>query len=125
MLNEESRKYFNRAYLSSGVALNYWSLSHTNHVKRMQEYSKIEDMEKLVEYLKTSDSETFDDCYRWDEFGNILLSPWAPTIESSDTVGAFLTKTPEQIYNSDGAPTIDALFAFTTHVCAFRVDPGS
>lgn len=85
-------------------------------MKRMQEYTRIDDAEQLVEYLRTSDSETFANCHTWDSFGNVLNSPWAPTIESPDTTGAFLTKTPYEIYSSDNAPTMDVMFVFNSHV---------
>lgn len=48
----------------------------------------------------------------------ILKSPFLfqPTIESSSVVGAFLTKMPEEIYNSNEAPAMDTMFSLTTEV---------
>lgn len=116
MLNEESRKYFNRAYLASGAVFNYWALDENDHLKKMQEYAKIDDVQQLIEYLKTLDSESLGDCYSWDTVGNLVAPPWLPTIESSETDGAFLTKTPDEIYASDNPPVMDTLIAFNSHV---------
>lgn len=116
MVNKESRKYFKRVYLGSGSALNNRMLSDINHVERMKNFTRISDMGKLIEFLKTTDGQTLADCYTVDGFGKTLALPWIPTIESSRTDGAFLTKIPEDIYISNEVPAIDALFSFTSQV---------
>lgn len=117
MLNEESRKYFNRALAMSSTAFNYYALFEPNHLKRMQDYTKVEDNAKLIEYLKNADSKTLANCYQTGNLELILLdSPWVPTIESPSTKGAFITKTPEEIYNSDAAPVMDTMFSFNSQV---------
>lgn len=117
MLNEESRKYFNRAFAMSGTVFNYYALYEPHHLRRMQDYANIEDKNKLIEYLKTTDTNTLANCSKADTLGTTLLVvPWAPTIENPSTKGAFITKTPEGIYNSDKAPTMDAMFSFDSQV---------
>lgn len=110
MLNEESRKYFNRAFLSSCTALSFYALSETSHLQRMKDFSKIDDEAKLVEYLKTKNSETLANSF----LGMVRL--WVPTIENPNTVNAFITETPEEIYNSNKAPVMDAMFSFNSKV---------
>lgn len=116
MLNEESRKYFNRAFLLSGSAFDYFALSELNHFERMQKFSNINDKNQLLEYLKTADSKMLADIDSISSFGKTLIPPWAPTIESPMTKGAFLTKTLEEIYKSDRAPVLDTWFSFTSQV---------
>lgn len=117
MLNEESKKYFNRAILLSSTALNYYALHEPNHLESLQQISKIRDEHKLVEYLKTTNSFTLATIQATNDFGKILLkTPWAPTIESPTTKGAFITKHPEEIYKSEKAPVIDTIFGFTSQV---------
>lgn len=116
ILNEESRKYFNRAYLSSGTAFTYFALSTGDHLVRMQEFSKINETNDLIEYLKTVDSMTLANCHTMDSIEYRLSSPWAPTIENSKAHGAFLTRIPDEIYNSANAPAMDTLFSFNSQV---------
>lgn len=116
MLNVESRKYFNRAFILSGSAFDYFALSEVNHLERMREFSKIDDKAKVVEYLKTADSKLLADIGSINSFGKTLIPPWAPTIESPMTPGAFLTKTLDAIYESDNAPVLDVMFSFTSQV---------
>lgn len=113
MFNKESRKYFNRAYLSSGSAFTYFALSSGNHLARMQKFSKINEINDLIEYLKNVSSETLASCHTMDSIGYQLFSPWAPTIENSQTAGAFLTRAPDKIYNSKNAPIMDTMFRYT------------
>ncbi|XP_055312128.1 esterase B1-like [Sitodiplosis mosellana] len=115
MLNEESRKYFNRAFAQSSSSLNYYALQKQNHLERMQNFSNIQDKQQLVEYLKAADSAELAKLLKQNEYGKILIDLlWAPTIESPETKGAFITKTPEEIYKSDKAPVMDAMFSFTS-----------
>lgn len=115
MLNEESRKYFNRAFLISGTALTYFALSEPNHMERMQNYSGIKDIEKLIEYLKTIDSEMIAKCHETTEFKHLFISPWVPTIEIMKK-GAFITRRPEEIYSYDTNLVMDTLWSFTSQV---------
>ena len=117
MLNEESRKYFNRAFAISGSSLNYYPLYEPNHLERMQNFSNIQDKQKLVEYLKTADSATLANAHRTNDLGQFLLETcWVPTIENPEIKGAFMTKTPEEIYKSDKAPVMDVMFSFASQV---------
>lgn len=115
MLNEESRKYFNRAFISSSSAFSYYGYADGNHFKQMQECSKTDDEEKLIEFLKTADIKTLIECQSHN-FESSVIVPWAPTIENAGTIGAFKTKTPDEIYNSDNAPVMDAMFSFNSEV---------
>lgn len=118
MLNEESRKYFNRAYLMSSSAFSFYAFSKANHVDKVKECSGIADNNRLIEYLKTAESSALSKCYRLEKE---FITTWIPTVEPPETVGAFLTKTPDEIYDSDEAPTIDALFSFTFQVNSRRL----
>lgn len=82
----------------------------------MREFSEMEDMDKLIEYLKTTSSNVLEKCHTMDNFDMTLIPPWVPTIEDPDTIGAFMTETPETIYNSGNAPMIDTLISFTSKV---------
>lgn len=117
MLNEESRKYFNRAFALSSTSFNFYTLFEPNHLKRLQECSEIDDKKMLIEYLQTADSDILAKCASTNDLGKLLLAaPWVPTIENASTKGAFITKTPEEIYNSDKAPVLDTMFTFTSDV---------
>lgn len=116
MLNEESRKYFNRVYISSSTAFSYIALNKNNHVKRMQEYSNTNDMNALIEYLKTTNSDILMKCHMMETFDPTLISPWVPTIENPDTNHAFMTQMPIEVYNSGKVPAIDTLVSFNSHV---------
>lgn len=116
MLNVESRKYFTRAYFSSSSAFSYIAINTTNHVQRMREFSKVDDMDKLIEYLKTTKSDVLEKCHTMDNFDMTLISSWVPTIENPDTIGAFMTETPEVTYKSGNVPMIDTMVSFTSKV---------
>lgn len=116
MMNEESRKYFNRAYLSSGTAFTYFALSTPNHLTRMKEFTKITDENELIDFLKVADTEVLAKCNTMDSIGKMVRPYWSPTIELPQTVGAFMTKTPHEIYNSQLAPNIDTMFSFNSMV---------
>lgn len=117
MLNKDSRKYFQRAMSISSTALNYYTLYEPNHLERMQKYSNKQSTDELVEYLKTTDTDTLAKCETTNDFGPILLhSFWVPTIEDPETKGAFITKHPEEIYQSDDVPAMDILFSFNSEV---------
>lgn len=115
MLNKESRKYFTRAFLSSGSAFSYYAFSDRNHLDQMKNCSEIHDEGKLIEFLKTVDSKDLEECQTF-SFKNPNTVPWAPTTESPKTIGAFKTQPPNEIYNSDDPPVMDTLFSFTSEV---------
>lgn len=76
----------------------------------MQNCFKINDMDRLIEFLKTASQADLVNC----------TSPsWYPTIESPNTKGAFLTKSPEEVYRSDSPPIVDVLFAFASKVVLY------
>ncbi|XP_031639929.1 esterase B1-like [Contarinia nasturtii] len=115
MLNEESRKYFNRAFLLSSSALNYYALYEPDHLERMQTLLKIQDKNKLIEHLKTVETESIAKIIKISTFGLFRLeSPWVPTIENSEAKRAFITKSPVDIYQSKNAPVMDTMFSFTS-----------
>lgn len=123
MLNEESRKYFNRVYFSSCSAFSYIALNTNNHVKRMQEYSHMSDMNALLEYLKTTKSDILMKCHMMESFDPTLISPWVPTIESPDTAGAFMTEMPIEVYKAGKVKAIDTLVSFNSHVRIVQTSP--
>lgn len=117
MLNKESRSYFNRAFLASGSAINTYALTSANHTRHVQNCSKADEMENLIGYLKAENCATLIS-WPWMDGPNDEWMLWVPSIERSDTKGAFLTKTPEEIYDDfpDEAPIMDTLFSFTAQV---------
>ncbi|XP_031635932.1 cholinesterase 2-like [Contarinia nasturtii] len=115
MLNEKSRKYFQRAMSLSSTALNYYSLYEPNHLERVQNCTNIQDKNKLIEYLRKGDAGTIAECGQMMKMEPIRFeSPWVPTIENPKTRGAFITKSPEEIYKSEKAPIMDTLFTFNS-----------
>lgn len=113
MLNKVSRSYFSRAYCLSGTAFNtFYNLEVNDQLQHAKKCFRIHDTEKLIEYLKTSNLSSLIEC-------NILdtdFKGWLPTIEHSNAPAAFLTKTPDEIYNSNEAPALDAMFSVTSQV---------
>lgn len=107
MLNEQSRKYFQRAWSGSGNAFSTYALRRANYVDFIQGCSLIFDINRLTQVLKTTNTTNLVRCYH---------ESWYPTIESLNTKGAFLTKSPEEIYSSDNPPVMDALFNFASQV---------
>lgn len=109
MLNKESRKYFHRSFVASGTALNSYRFNDNSNVQLMQNCTKIDDMDKIIEYLKTANGSSIAMC-------NFLgRAIWSPTIECINAPKAFLTKTPEDIYMSEkSAPNVDAMFSFNS-----------
>lgn len=115
MINEQSRKYYNRAFSSSGTAINFFALHRINHMERVQKCFQTNDVGHLIEYLKVADRSILMNCYPF-IIPDDLYPVWVPTIESPTAGDAFLTKTPYEIYNSDQAPMMDAIFGFTSQV---------
>lgn len=115
LLNKESRGFFKRAFLSSSSAFTHHSLVRANHLQRMKDLTEINDIEELIEYLKIADSEFLSTQYAFNTT-ETLTYPFVPTIESPNTVGAFITETPDEIYNSGETPAMDTMFSFTSKV---------
>lgn len=99
-----------------GSAFNYFALTEGNHVDRMKECSKLTDLNQIIEYVKTNDSENILQCYLDTPWGKTLKPSWAPTIEIPSANRAFITQSPDEIYNSNDAPIVDALFSFASQV---------
>lgn len=109
VLNKDSRRYFNRAFASSGSAFNAWQRG--THVKLIQECSNLNGTNEIVQFLKTASSQRLLRC----RSGSIDQA-WLPTIESSQTRGAFLTQPPEEIYQIDRPLPIHIMFSFNSQV---------
>lgn len=82
----------------------------------MQDSVNITDIKKLIDNLKEADSQFLTKVYPTDTNFVTLTFPWVPTIESSSAVGAFVTKPPNEVYNSDEAPVMDVMFSFNSKV---------
>lgn len=115
MVNQESRKYFKRAFADSSSVFDAYAMRSRNHVQQVQECSKIHEMDKLIEYLKKESGDELVNCYPF-AFSSDLDPVWVPTIEKPNTKGAFLTKSPEEIYESNEAPIMDSMFSFMAQV---------
>lgn len=116
MLNEESRKYFNRAFMLSSSAYSTYTFRTANHVQHLKDYSKINELNNLVEYLKISNASILTKSYFYDFYGEIRPI-WVPTFESPNTIGAFMTEVPDELYRTGKAAVMDAVFSFTKEVC--------
>ena len=115
MLNQESRKYFNRAFVMSGSAFVKYILRKNNHVNYLREYLKITDMNEMIEFLKNANAFLIKR-YPYDIFSE--FNPrYVATIENAKTSGAFMSKMPDELYRSDDAPKMDTMFSFTEQVC--------
>lgn len=115
MLNEKSQKFFTRAYPISGSAYSSYALLKENHVHKIQNCSQIHEPSKLIDYIKTTAADNLRRCYSY-KFPGGLHPVWVPTIESPNTVGAFMTKTPDEMYSLGMAPSMDVMFSFATQV---------
>lgn len=115
MLNDESRKYFKRVFASSGSAFCAYALRKANHVQRTQKCFKIKQMSKLINYLKLAKPSTLTACDPLIYPGGITPK-WVPTIESPNTKGAFITKSPDEIYSLGKTFAMDSMFSFTSQV---------
>lgn len=115
MANEVSRKYFNRAFAMSSSVFSSYAMRKADHVRQIQECTHIADKQELIEYLKTANSSAFITCYSWSFPGEIDLT-WVPTIERSSAKDTFLSKTLEEIYDSEEPPKMDAMFSFAQSV---------
>lgn len=116
MLNGESRKYFKRSFMFSATAFVPSVVSRKrNHAQQIRDCLQIIEENDLIESLKTQNSTVLARCHPY-IFPSDLDLFWAPTIENYRTRGAFMTKTPDEIYNSDNAPSLDAVFSFNSQV---------
>lgn len=57
--------------------------------------------------MRVADSSILSKCKNFD---------WVLSIESPNVTGAFITKTPKEIYTSDEAPVIDIMFVTASQV---------
>lgn len=112
LLNQESRKYFSRAFLASSSALSSYALTKANHLQRLKRFSQIDDKDQLIAYLRTAERVNLSRCAEIES----LDAPWVPTIEHPNAVNPFITKSPIDIYNSDDAPVMDVMYSFTSKV---------
>lgn len=117
MLNKESRRYFNRAFASSGSAFNAWQRG--THVELIQECSKLNEEDEMIEFLRAASSQRLLGCKPKTQPGGVEQA-WLPTIESPQTRGAFLTQPPEEIYRSDRPLPIHTMFSFNSQVFSVR-----
>lgn len=115
MLNEESRKYFNRAYMASGTALDFQGFRRSNHRQTIQKCFQLNKIDEIIDFLKSNSAEVLTSCSSKRVYNSILLT-WVPTVEPADTNGSFLNASPAEIYTSDSAPVMDSLFTFTSQV---------
>lgn len=115
MLNEISRKYFQRAFSTSGSAFSYYVLRRRIHNKHIQKCSKTNETSQMIEYLKTTNSRILARCYAVGHSDEVY-PVWVPTFENPQKRGAFLSQSPEDIYNSDKAPVMDTMFGFASQV---------
>lgn len=107
MLNAESQKYFTRAYSVSGT-MSPWNLRRKSHLPMLYKCLNFnETYVELLNYLKVANSTALAKC-------NYLK--WVPSIENPNATKPFLAKTPNEIYNSDEAPVMDAMFTFASQV---------
>lgn len=105
-LNEESRKTFNRALISSG-SLSFWN--GTYNAKRIQDCLEINDLsnDELVDYLRTVHANTLIKCNGTD---------WILNIESPNATKPFLMKRSREYFASDNPPIVDVLFVVASQV---------
>lgn len=117
MLNEESRKYFNRAFSISGSAFQGYVLRRCNHIRHIQRCSQVNKTDEMINYLKTAHTKILANCCAVDKCPEEDPHPiWVPNIESSTTIGTFLNQNVEDIYNSEKAPVMDFLLGFGSQV---------
>lgn len=111
ILNDESHKYFQRAYADSGSAFQPYVITKTDHVQHLQDCLNITGMDQLIERLNMENSIKLMNCST-NEAPNPFNIIWAPVVENSNAKNPFLTKTIEDIYNGM-ALAMDVLFSFT------------
>lgn len=103
--------------MMSGSAYNYFAFTEMNHLDRIEECSMSTNSDKMMEYLKWMNAEELVKChFDFEKWGKTLKPKWTPTLEHPGAKGAFITQTPDDIYNSDKAPVIDTMMSFTSAV---------
>lgn len=109
MLNKESRRFVNRAYLASGSSLNpaFHPWRRPSQMQNVKIYFQKNDTNTLIEYLKIASNK--DLIYSASHF-------WIPVVENRNAPSAFLTDVPENILKSRDAPVMDTMFSFTDQV---------
>lgn len=109
MLNRESRNYFHRTFVASGTSLNSYRSNDGSELQLMQRCTKIDDVDKLIQYMKTASSSSIAECNR------LGAAIWSPTVECSNAPEAFITKSPDEIYGSgETAPIVNTMFSFNS-----------
>lgn len=89
-------------------SLNYWKLRKDNHVPLIQKCLQIYNTNpELVDYLKIANYTNLFKCNHLN---------WAVSVENPNVAGGIITKTPEEIYNSENPPVLDTLFSFASQV---------
>lgn len=112
-LNEASRKYFTRAFTSSGV-ISFWNLPTESNVQKIHTCLGINATgNSLAEYMRTANSSVLKNCDK---------TLWFLCIESPNAANAFITKTPKEIYTSGKASVLDILFATASWVMGISID---
>ena len=105
---------FSGTALSPLVDLSFGS-NHPKQILRCLQIDEI-NLSDLIEKLKITNTTTLSLCHSLPVPGE-TDSIWTPTIESEHTPGAFMTKTPDEIYNSGKGPKMDVMISFTLQVC--------
>lgn len=100
VLNEESRKYFQRVIILSGSALiGYHTGNHEclMHIIARNASKITRNKEELIEYLKTADARQIQDFV--DDIENLPpIISWSPIIEREDAINPFLRDEPYTAY---------------------------
>lgn len=111
--NEASRKYFTRAFTSSG-AISFWNLPTESSVQKIHTCFGINATgNSLAEYMETANSDVLKKCDK---------TFWFPSTESPNAANALITKTPKEMYTSGKAPVLDILFATASWVMGISID---
>lgn len=109
MLNRESRNYFHRSFVASGTSLNSYRPNDGSELQLMQRCTQIDDVDKLIQHLKTTSTSNIAECNR---MGTAI---WSPTVECSNAPKAFITESPDALYASgETAPIVNTMFSFNS-----------
>lgn len=105
---QQSRPYFNRAFVSGGSAFNSWQFG--NHLQLLQQCSKLTALSQIIQVLKTASIQSVLKC----QPTSASKAEWLPTIESPQTPGAFLTQPPDEYFETDPPLPIHTMFGFNS-----------
>lgn len=121
ILNKESRKYFNRAFMISGTATSPSTPFKygVNNLPQTRECLGIVAIGHLIEKLKIESATVVARCKAFHMPGDLNMV-WIPNIEIKGTQDAFITEAPNVIYASGKAPRMDVVFSFTSQVSSQR-----